>query len=152
MRASQAKLSSWQLDGLPGLIRKLNIFAQYKHPVLALPAGGIFFFHTLGDRPRSSRHSLCHAGSVIGWRRPKVALLCTLKVAECVAGMLAQLSERYDLRSAQLVGASSSALVATLSACGAGLAVAVADHRVKESRQFDAALSLKPVSLCLCSQ
>ena len=68
MRASQAKLSSWQLDGLHGLIRKLNIYSQYKHPVLALPAGGIFFFQTLGDSPHSSRHLLCPSGLQCYWR------------------------------------------------------------------------------------
>ena len=53
------------------------------------------------------------------------------RCTECAAGMLAQLSERYDLRSAQLVGASSSALVATLSACGAGLQLACSDFYQK---------------------
>ena len=73
---------------------------------------------------------------------------------ECVAGMLAQLSERYDLRSAQLVGASSSALVATLSACGAGLQLTCMGFGLSNTQSIfmQHLLSLEPVSLCLCSQ
>lgn len=102
-----------QMQSLPALIRKLRC-----ESVLALPAGGIFFYHTLGESLDASCSACVRCVFMPSHYLPPVKHTSNALCA-AHAGVLAYLTEHYDVKDFQLVGASSSALVATLSACGA---------------------------------